>query len=394
MFRARFALVLLIATLLARPLRAETPHNTLTPQEIAEGWILLFDGQTTFGWQPASKANWKVAEGVISVSEGEPGLLNTTSQFADYLLKVDFRCPVETNSGIFLRTPERPTDPKADCYELNIAAPAISPFPTGSFVGRQKSEASEVHDRWRTFEVEARGDHFLVKLDGRQVLDYRDPKPLARGRIGLQLNKGAVEFRNVKLKPLGLADIFNGKDLAGWKVFPGRKSQFSVTPEGTIRVKNGPGQLESQGQYGDFVLQLDVLVHGKHLNSGMFFRAIPGEYTQGYESQIHNGYRDGDRSKPIDGGTGGIYRRQNARRVVADDGQWFTKTLVVTGNHMAAWVNGYQVSDWTDTRPPHDNPRQGLRTAAGSLAIQGHDPTTDLEFRRLRIQELPANASN
>src|SRR5207244_236118 len=25
--------------------------NTLTPKEIADGWILLFDGATTFGWQ-------------------------------------------------------------------------------------------------------------------------------------------------------------------------------------------------------------------------------------------------------------------------------------------------------------------------------------------------------
>ena len=34
------------------PAFAESPkHNTLTPQEIAAGWILLFDGETTFGWK-------------------------------------------------------------------------------------------------------------------------------------------------------------------------------------------------------------------------------------------------------------------------------------------------------------------------------------------------------
>lgn len=56
---------------------------------------------------------------------------------------------------------------------------------------------------------------------------------------------------------------------------------------------------------------------------------------------------------------------------------------------MAVWVNGYQVSDWTDTRGPNANPRQGLRREAGTLIIQGHDPTTDLSFRNLRAAETP-----
>ena len=56
---------------------------------------------------------------------------------------------------------------------------------------------------------------------------------------------------------------------------------------------------------------------------------------------------------------------------------------------MAAWVDGQQVSDWTDTRKPHENPRKGLRLEPGTLAIQGHDPTTDLRFRKLRIVEMP-----
>jgi hypothetical protein len=122
----------------------------------------------------------------------------------------------------------------------------------------------------------------------------------------------------------------------------------------------------------------------------VFFRCIPGETMNGYEMQIQNGYKDGDRSQPVDGGTGGIYRRQPARKVLADDFVWFPMTLVATGAHMACWVNGVQVSDWTDDRPEHDNPRNGLRTAPGTLMIQGHDPTTDLSFRKLQAAEMPA----
>jgi len=154
-------------------------------------------------------------------------------------------------------------------------------------------------------------------------------------------------------------------------------------------VKNGRGMLESEGQYADFTLQLECFVNGKGLNSGVFFRCIPGDIMNGYECQIHNGYLGGDRTRPEDCGTGGFFRRQDARRVVADDFTWFSLTLHVDDRHMAAWVNGYQVSDWSDTREPNENPRRGLRLEAGTLQIQGHDPTTDFNFRNLRIAEIP-----
>ena len=108
----------------------------------------------------------------------------------------------------------------------------------------------------------------------------------------------------------------------------------------------------------------------------------------GYECQIQNGFKNGDRSQPEDCGTGGFFRRKNARRIIADDQEWFAMTLVADGRHMAAWVNGIQVSDWTDSRKAHPNPRKGLRLQPGTLMIQGHDPTTDIDFRAFRILEF------
>jgi hypothetical protein len=383
------ALTLALFCVANHAIAQESKPNTLTPKELSDGWVLLFDGDSLFGWQPSSKADWKVRDGVIEVGAGEKGLLCTTSDFADYVLKVDFRAPATTNSGVFLRTPTVPKNPADDCYELNIATPALSPFPTGSFVARKKSSTEKFDDAWHNFEVTANGAHWVVKLDGREVLDYVDEKPLGRGRIGLQFNEGKVEFRNVKLKPLNLQSIFNGKDLAGWHTVEPNKSVFQVNDRGELSVKNGRGALESEHSYGDFVLQLECFSNGKHLNSGVFFRSIPGEFNNGYECQIRNEYKDGNRNQPVDFGTGGIYRRQPARRVTADDFTWFPMTLIASGRHMAAWVNGIQVSDWTDTRMPDANPRNGLRTEPGTLQIQGHDPTTDLSFRNLRIQELP-----
>lgn len=368
------------------------PHVStfLTTAQLAAGWISLFDGESLYGWEPGSEADWAVKDGAITVASGKPGLLCTTSDFGDYELKCDFKAPDKTNSGIFLRTPLVPTDPAADCYELNIA-PADNPFPTGSFVKRQKATKYVSASEWRTFDVSAIGGHFVVKIDGEIVLDYTDPKPLGRGRIGLQLNSGEVAFKNIKVKPVGLKSLFNGKDLSGWKVKEGPefKSVYSVTPAGEINVKNGKGQLESDAQFADFTLQLQVFSNGKHLNSGVFFRSIPADPMNGYELQVQNGYKNGDRTKPIDCGTGGFYRRQDARLVASDDFQWTYMTLVASGPHMAAWVNGIQVSDWTDKRPADPNPRKGLRLEQGTLIIQGHDPTTDLSFKNLSAAELP-----
>jgi hypothetical protein len=190
------------------------------------------------------------------------------------------------------------------------------------------------------------------------------------------------------LRPLETKRIFNGKDLTGWKTYPNMDSEFAVNAEGDLNVKNGKGQLETEASYGDFVLQLECISNAEQLNSGIFFRCIPGDVMMGYESQIHNGFQDGDRRKPVDCGTGGIFRRVNARLVVADDLKWFHKTLIADGPHMATWVNGYQVTAWTDDREPNENPRRGLRTDPGTIMIQGHDPMTDLSFRNISITEL------
>ncbi len=355
----------------------------LSDEHLAQGWISLFDGETLYGWKENNTADWRVEDGAIVVSSGDVGLLTTTTRFANYELYVEFKSDTGTNSGIFLRTPTKPKSPDSDCYELNIAD-ADNPFPTGSLVGREKVEGDHHKPDWQRFQVTVDGNQVIVRLDDAEVLNYRDPKPLGAGFIGLQLNQGQVAFRNIRLRPLGGVSMFDGETLAGWKA-PKSESVFSVTEAGELNVKSGRGQLETEKLYGDFVLQLECISHANGLNSGIFFRCVPGSQMDGYESQIHNGFVDNDRRKSVDHGTGGIFRRQKARLVVADDLTWFQKTIVADRDHMAVWVNGYQVTDWTDTRPPDDNPRRGLRTQPGSIMIQGHDPTTNLSFRNLKI---------
>jgi hypothetical protein len=125
------------------------------------------------------------------------------------------------------------------------------------------------------------------------------------------------------------------------------------------------------------------------LNSGVFFRCLPGEFWSGYEAQIRNQWEGNDRTKPVDYGTGGIYNHQPARKVVSSDHEWFTMTIIAQGKHMAVWVNGYQTADFTDNRPPDKSGRKGSMVEKGAISLQGHDPSTDLSFRHIRIAEVP-----
>lgn len=370
---------------------AESKLNPLTPQEIADGWILLFDGETTFGWSPRGPAQWEVADGVIRHKPGSGGgYLSTTTEFADYQLHTEFWINDQANSGVFLRCPTVGDITSTNAYEVNIFDPHPK-WPSGSIneVARAR-EAVKTVGQWNDYDLTAEGDHLVVKLNGKTTVDVRDGKH-ARGTLALQNLTGAgeVRFRNLKLRPLAAKNLFNGMDLSGWTVLPDHKSVFSVTPEGWLNVKNGNGDLQSAGEYGDFVFQLDIISSGTHLNSGVFFRALKGQFWSGYEAQIRNQWEGDDRAKPVDFGTGGLYNRQPARRVVSSDREWFTMTIAAAGPHLATWVNGIQVTDFTDAREPNESARRGYRAQPGVLSLQGHDPTTDLSFRNLRLAEFP-----
>ncbi|HOX00955.1 MAG TPA: DUF1080 domain-containing protein [Candidatus Paceibacterota bacterium] len=363
--------------------------NTLTPQELSDGWILLFDGNTLFGWKSVGNAQWVVRDSAIESRSGA-GFLETTTEFADFRLRADFWIDEAADSGVFFRCPAEGAIDSASACEVNIRD-AHERWPTGSICGVAPAAVkASTTGRWTGLDLTAEGDRISVRLDGRTVLETTDAR-FARGAICLQQfdGKGTVRFRNLKIRPLGLRSIFNGKDLTGWREIPGHKSVYSVTPEGWLNVKNGNGDLQSAGQYGDFIFQLEIISNGTHLNSGVFFRALPGQFWSGYESQIRNQWEGNDRAKPVDFGTGAIYNRQAARRVIPNDREWFQKTIVAHGRHLAVWVNGIMVSDFLDSRPPHENARQGYRAQAGVLSLQGHDPTTDLSFRNLQVVELP-----
>ena len=181
-----------------------------------------------------------------------------------------------------------------------------------------------------------------------------------------------------------------------WKPASGA-SEATWTADGVLELTGGSGMVETVREYGDFVLQLEYFTDrvsdgdtgkGGGINSGVFFRCIPGENMNGYECQILNSPPDADYKSFIGTDTGGLFRRQVGRNVGAQDGEWNYLTIAVRGADMATWVNGIQVTDWTDTRPEHENPRNGKRLLPGTIQLQGHDPSTKILFRNFRVAEL------
>jgi hypothetical protein len=367
--RATILTVLLtLAGALPAAAQDKAKPNTLTPKEIADGWILLFDGATTFGWAIQGQA--VINDGWLVVGGKEESTIISRSAFpSQWRIRFDgYQTAKDKSSQVEVGNLVN--------GKVSGIGYGVGGTPT-VFAG--SGSMQQEHDR---------PVRIVIRVAANEKLYIR-----------------SFSFKAAETKPL-----LNGQDLSGWKAFPGKKSQFAVEG-GAIHLKNGPGDLQTEGKYANFALQLECKSNGKHLNSGVFFRCKPNEYQNGYEAQIHNNFtadpaksytveefdpkthtlleKKKVKSAATDYGTGAIYRRVPARSGVAKDGEWFTMTIVAHGNHFATWVNGIQQVDWYDNRPASDNPRTGFRKEAGHISIQGHDPTTDLSFRNIRIAELP-----
>jgi hypothetical protein len=173
----------------------------------------LFDGATLNGWEPhqasatePAATEWGVADGAIFCTGDRRGWLGTADMFSDFNLKIQFRVGAKTNSGVFLRSQKTGGIPAETGYELQIwdfrptyktgaLVNAIEPFDT--------TTPKILADQWNSYDITADGDHFVVVLNGKKILDGHDSKH-SSGVIGLQYNTGGgkVEFRDIKIRAI------------------------------------------------------------------------------------------------------------------------------------------------------------------------------------------------
>ncbi len=386
----RFAMAILTA-LIAQAGSAQVEANApVSREEASQGWIALFDGSTAYGWAPRGDARWAVSGDTLKVSSGGVGALVTTTHFANFTLRFEALADENASAGVAIRCPAEGPVLETNSYVVKIGDKHPS-WPTGSIAGLVAGRVRRAAaGRWTAFEVRCEGNRVTVQVDGRQASQVSNPA-FIKGPVALVYSgQGSVSFRRIRLLPLGMRPLFNGKDLSGWKAVEGSQAQVSVTRDGLLSIRAGRGDLQTTEEFGDFLAQFEIMTNGDHLNSGVFFRANAGGFWSGYEAQIRNQWNGDNRSDPMDYGTGGIYNRQPARMVVSNDREWFTMTIVAHGRHIATWVNGIQVTDFTDPRPADEtNARKGARTRPGVLSIQGHDPGTDLSFRSIKVSAYP-----
>jgi Domain of Unknown Function (DUF1080) len=201
----------------------------------------------------------------------------------------------------------------------------------------------------------------------------------------LPSSRGSSEGKKDEEK--GWVQIFDGKDLTGWTVFPRGTGQWRV--EDGVLIGSGPAShlFTIRDNYKNFRYRVEAKIND-HGNSGQYFRTQFGPgFPKGYEAQINSTHRD-----PIR--TGSLYPSFNPRLSPADKAkisvtdmlvppnEWFTQEVIADGNHIIIKVNGKTTVDFVDEKNTYPK---------GRFALQQHDPKTVVSFRKIEIMELPAS---
>jgi len=187
----------------------------------------------------------------------------------------------------------------------------------------------------------------------------------------------------------GWISLFNGKDLSGWKANE-NKASFRVV-DGQIVVKGPRSHLfyvgpVNQGKFKNFDWKCDIQTK-PNSNSGMYIHTefLPvGWPSQGYEIQVNNTH--GDPRK-----TGGLYAIADVMdKSPAEDGKWFQQHVIVQGKHIILKVDGKVTTDYTEPEhPQRDDSMKGRLLSEGTIALQGHDPGSEVHYRNIMIKLLP-----
>jgi hypothetical protein len=211
-----------------------------------DGFKPIFDGKTLEGWEGDTKL-WRVEDGTITgqTTAENPAPHNTFliwrgGKPADFKLKLDFRMPDAgfANSGVQYRSREEPEKVgkwvvggyQADMdgenqytgilYDergrgilaLRGQKTVVGKNPLAKVVevfGDANELAKTIKNRhWNQYEIIARGNHLVQKINGKLMVDVTDNDPAklrTEGILALQIHAGdpmKVQFRNIRLKEL------------------------------------------------------------------------------------------------------------------------------------------------------------------------------------------------
>ena len=365
---------------------------------------LLFDSRTWMGWRvqkdgPYGGGRFTIENGAFCSDPAHPGLLLTTGQFSDFIL--EFEMQVEDESDVFLliRTSPSPNNLATSCFAIVLAASSAHPerLPCSILGRRMVSSQYEDYNKknadgtypWIRFNVYAKGKMIRVNSGLYLNNDCQDEESVRRGYLGFLVTRGKVRFRNIKWNPSQTLPLFTqgNRSLNLWNP-PEETATFAVHSDSTeLRLHGGPGILETQMNFDNFILRAEFNTDGSESLGDIFFRCLPGEMLAGYRCSIDNRPLENGTIRTLGERTGSLVPLKEARNVGAQNGQWNSLIIKAVDNHFQTWVNGIQTVDYTDRRPEDtsENPQKGLRLKEGTIQIQGRSLGSALKFKSVEI---------
>jgi 3-keto-disaccharide hydrolase len=153
----------------------------------------------------ARESQWRLTDGVLANIKAGANLV-TRQRFNDFRLHLEFRCPKDSNSGVYLR----------GRYEVQIEDSA-GLEPASGVLGAvygflpPNEDAARKPGEWQTFDITLVGRLVTVVLNGKTIICSQeipgitggalDSDEGAPGPLMLQGDHGPVEFRNIILTP-------------------------------------------------------------------------------------------------------------------------------------------------------------------------------------------------
>lgn len=197
----------------------------------------------------------------------------------------------------------------------------------------------------------------------------------------------------------GFTQLFNGKDLTGWK-YGGKGDKtaksgkgYQITGDGILYcTKEDGGNLFTEKEYDNFVLRFDFKLEPNSNNGIGIHAPLTGDVAyQGIEIQILDDSGSQYQTlKPFQY-HGSVYGCVPAKRgSLKPVGEWNSQEIAVDGRKIKVTLNGNVIVD-TDldrdvTDPEVIKAHPGLARKTGHIGLLGHG--TRVEFKNIRVKEL------
>jgi hypothetical protein len=172
-------------------------------------WRPLFDGSGLEGWQQVGPGSFQVVDHMLKSRGGMGMLWYTREKIANSAIRVVFKLTgKESDSGVFIRIPEKPTEPWMPInkgYEIEIGDWPDDYSCTGVVYSFSKAMARPIKPlgQWNTMEITIDGPRTVVYLNGVKVTDYTEGQavPSRKGEpgepaAGPRPNSGYIGFQN------------------------------------------------------------------------------------------------------------------------------------------------------------------------------------------------------